>query len=219
MGIETPLPESVVRQRMVSEQLVARGISDPRVIDAFLKVERHLFVPEKERPRACEDFPLPIGEGQTISQPYMAALMTEQLKLRGHVRILEIGTGCGYQSAILAHLGCRVFSVEYRAGLAERAGKLLHELGYDSVRVRAGDGSLGWPEEAPFDRILVAAGAPGLPEPLVGQLGRGGRMVIPLGGEHTQMLTLVEKKDTGIETTDICECAFVPLRGAHGWKG
>jgi protein-L-isoaspartate(D-aspartate) O-methyltransferase len=206
------------RELMVEEQLRQRGITDSRVLATFLAVERHLFVPENLRAHAYCDFPVAIGEGQTISQPYIVALMTEKLVLGKGQKVLEIGSGSGYQSAILAELGCSVYSIEYLRALADRARLLLAQLGYVSVSVKNADGTLGWPEEAPFNRILVAAACPDIPDPLLEQLARGGTMVLPLGGQHTQVLTLVEKKDSGIDTADICECSFVPLKGKYGWK-
>jgi len=206
------------RQRMVADQLVARGIRDKRVLAAFSKVPRHLFVPEDQRPHSYEDHPCPIGAGQTISQPYIVALMTERLQLKPEAKVLEIGTGSGYQTAILAELAVRVYSVERFPDLAQEAGKILTELGCTGVEIRVGDGTNGWSEAAPFDGIVVAAAAPLLPEPLLNQLAEGGRMVIPIGSPKNQVLTLVTRSGGRIQAVDICPCAFVPLIGAHGWK-
>jgi len=204
---------------MVREQLLARGIQDERVEEAFLKVPRHLFVPENSRKDAYADFPVPIGEAQTISQPYMVALMTQLLELKGHERVLEIGTGSGYQAAILAELVKQVYSIERIAGLAQKAELLLRELGYRNISVAAGDGTLGMPEEAPFDAVIITAAAPQIPAPLVAQLKDSGRLVAPLGQEQaSQVLTLCRKQGTRLESRSICGCVFVPLRGAYGWK-
>ena len=173
---------------MVSEQLQRRGILDPRVLRAVGKVPRHLFVDEALVGRAYGDHPLPIGDGQTISQPYMVALMTEALELHGHERVLEIGTGCGYQTAVLAEVCGKVFSVERLKSLADRAARRLDSLGYYNVLVRVADGSLGWKEEAPFDAILVAAAAPTVPQALVDQLAPKGRLIVPVGDAYTQSL-------------------------------
>jgi len=211
--------DSFARQRaeMVAAQLAARGIRDRRVLAAFRKVPRHLFVPEEAQVHACEDRPLPIGHEQTISQPYMVALMTERLALAGGEKTLEIGTGSGYQTAILAEMGARVFSIERVPQLAERAARVLKNLGCD-VRVRSGDGTLGWPEHSPFDRIIVTAGAPAVPPPLVEQLGDRGILVIPVGDSFSQMLNIVRKKDGKVTTEEDMACIFVKLIGEHGWK-
>jgi protein-L-isoaspartate(D-aspartate) O-methyltransferase len=205
------------REKMVNGQLARRGLKDPHVLTAFAAVPRHLFVPEECRPAAYEDRPLPIGHSQTISQPYIVALMTDLLKLRGEERVLEIGTGSGYQAAILARLTAEVHSVEYIPELATRAKKILKELGIDNVHVHIGDGSLGWPEAAPYGGILVAAAAPGASKAFLQQLEEGGRLVIPVGGKGTQNLEVWERKGgifkSRIETT----VAFVPLRGKQGW--
>ncbi len=206
------------RQRMVADQLVARGIRDKRVLAAFSKVPRHLFVPEDQRPHSYEDHPCSIGAGQTISQPYIVALMTEQLQLKPGSKVLEIGTGSGYQTAILAELASRVYSIERFPDLADRAAKVLSELGCANLEIRVGDGTNGWSEQAPFDNILAAAAAPVLPEPLLLQLADGGRMVIPIGSQKDQVLTLVTRTGGRIQAFDVCPCAFVPLIGAHGWK-
>lgn len=206
------------RQRMVAEQLVARGIKDERVLAAMRKVPRHLFVEEALQERAYGDHALPIGEKQTISQPYMVALMTEALALTGVERILEIGTGSGYQTTLLAELAARVYSIERVKSLSAKAWKILEELGYHNVIIRLADGTYGWKDEAPFDAILVAAGAPDIPAVLIDQLKVGGRMVIPVGERTAQILKKVVKEEKGIVTTPLTPCLFVPLLGAGGWK-
>ncbi len=213
MGIEF----EAARIRMVELQLKRRGISDPRVLQAFLAVPRHEFVPERHRGQAYRDTPLPIGEGQTISQPYMVASMTQAAGIEPGHRVLEIGTGSGYQAAILAEMGASVFSVDRIASLAETARRVLDRLGYP-VSIRVGDGTLGWPEEAPFDRILVTAGAPRLPEPLPKQLLEGGRLIIPLEDGYSQVLQIVSRTPDGFEQKRGERCTFVPLIGRHGWR-
>jgi protein-L-isoaspartate(D-aspartate) O-methyltransferase len=214
---ENPGAYSLPRERMVSEQIQRRGIVDPRILRAFGKVPRHLFVDEALVGRAYGDHPLPIGEGQTISQPYMVALMTEALELHGHERVLEIGTGCGYQTAILAELSGKVFSVERLKGLADRATSRLDSLGYYNVLVRVADGSLGWKEEAPFDAIVVAAAAPIIPSALVEQLAPKGRLIIPVGDAYAQSLRKGVREDTGMRWADLGGCVFVKLVGQQGW--
>ena len=206
------------RLRMVEEQLVRRGVTDARVLDALRKVPRHLFVEEALRDRAYGDHPLPIGEEQTISQPYIVALMTQLLELSERDKVLEIGTGSGYQTAVLAELARRVCSIERLPRLAERARALLAELGYANVWVRVGSGTLGWPDEAPFDRILVTAGGPSVPPPLFQQLTEGGRLVLPLGDPVNQTLTLVEKVRGEMKTQEHGECKFVKLVGKYAWE-
>lgn len=203
---------------MVEEQIISRGIRDLRVIEAMKKVPRHLFVEEALQSQAYSDHPLPIGEKQTISQPYMVALMTEALELKGKERVLEIGGGSGYQTAILAELSERVFSIERIRSLAIRARQLLYELGYYNVEIKIFDGTLGWPEEAPFDAILVTAGAPDIPGPLVDQLSIGGRLVIPVGDEYAQDLFRVRKTKEGMVREDLGGCRFVKLIGRYGWE-
>jgi protein-L-isoaspartate(D-aspartate) O-methyltransferase len=209
---------ALLRKRMVQEQLIPRGIKDPKVLDAFYKVERHKFVPENLIASAYEDFPLAIGEGQTISQPYIVALMSECLDLRGEEKVLEIGTGSGYQTAILAQLCQLVYSIERIESLARRAKNLLEELGYLNIKIMTGDGTLGWPKEAPFDRIIVTAASPRVPQPLIDQLKDPGKLILPLGDTFSQVLTVVEKKKGKIHSTEICGCVFVSLLGEHGWK-
>lgn len=205
-----------LRKKMVEEQIIARGIKDKRVIKAFYKVERHLFVPPHIRESSYGDFPLPIGEGQTISQPYMVALMTECLRLKGDEKVLEIGTGSGYQTAILAELSKEVYSIERIESLANRAKQILEELGYKNINIYVGDGTLGLPEKAPYDRIIVTAAGSSVPPPLVEQLKEEGIMVIPLGGSFSQVLTILEKKKEGIVSEEVCGCVFVPLIGKYG---
>jgi len=209
---------AVLRKRMVQEQLVGRGIKDSRVLDAFEKVERHLFIPAEIRGSSYADFPVAIGEGQTISQPYIVALMTECLGLAGDEKVLEIGTGSGYQTAILALLAREVYSVERIDALAQRAGRLLDELGYANIKSKVSDGTLGWPEEAPFDRIMVTAASPHIPLPLTEQLKDNGKLILPLGDNFSQVLTLVEKDNGKLRSAQICPCVFVPLVGKFGWK-
>lgn len=203
---------------MVQEQLSARGIKDERVLAAMTRVPRHRFVEEGLWSQAYGDFPLPIGEGQTISQPYIVALMTQSLKLQPDDKVLEIGTGSGYQVAVVAEIARRVFSVERISAIAARARKILDELRYSNVLIKIGDGTAGWPEEAPFDAVIVTAGAPGIPEPLLGQLATGGRMVIPVGDMYSQELVKIVKTDEGYKKEDLGGCRFVKLVGAHGWK-
>jgi protein-L-isoaspartate(D-aspartate) O-methyltransferase len=202
---------------MVEEQLVRRGIADGRVLEAMRKVPRHRFVEEALRERAYGDHPLPIGDGQTISQPYMVAAMTQLLRLTGPEKVLEVGSGSGYQTAVLAELARRVCSIERLPGLAARARRILEELGYTNAVVRTGDGTYGWPDEAPFDRILVTAGAPAVPGPLVQQLAEGGRLVVPVGEAQSQTLHVVEKVDGQTRISTDCGCVFVKLVGRYGW--
>ncbi len=206
------------RHRMVEYQIRRRGIRDPRVLGAMERVPRHQFVAADLREHAYEDNPLSIGRGQTISQPYMVALMTESVVPRPDDRVLEVGTGSGYQTAILAELAREVYSVEKIPELAERAKGLLSRLGYENVWVRIGDGSTGWVEEAPFDVIVVTAGAPEIPAPLVEQLGVGGRLAIPVGSAYHQVLNIVRKERDGIRKVEGTGCVFVPLIGTFGWK-
>lgn len=198
---------------MVKEQIVTREIKDKRVIDAFLKVERHRFVPQDLINTAYGDFPLPIGEGQTISQPYIVALMTEELRLEGGERVLEIGTGSGYQAAILAQLCSQVYTIERITSLAKRAQILLKELNYNNIIVKLGNGTVGLSEEAPFDRIMVTAATQRTPPALIEQLKDGGRLLLPLGNSFSQVLTLVEKQANHLNSRSICNCVFVPLIG------
>lgn len=205
------------RRRMVQEQLEARGITDKRLLEAFRKVPRHLFVPQELQREAYEDHPIPIGCGQTVSQPYMVALMVQLLRLQGHERVLEIGAGSGYQLTILAELALEAYSVERLPELATHALRRLEQLGYLNVHLTSGNGSLGWPEHAPYDGIVVAAGAPTMPQPLIDQLGDGGRLVIPVGSHQAQTLTVVEKRGNELRVTEVTSCVFVPLIGEQGW--
>ena len=207
-----------LKAAMVAEQLIARNISESKVLEAFRKVPRHEFVPEDLRQSAYNDYPLPIGENQTISQPYMVALMTECLKLKGAEKVLEVGTGSGYQAAVLGEIAGEVYSVERFKDLADKASKVLNLLGYKNIHIRVGDGTLGWSEFAPYDGIVVTAGAPGIPESLVKQLKPEGRLIIPVDrGGFGQTLTLVERIGRTTRTSDICACTFVPLVGKEGW--
>ena len=211
---------AIARERMVADQLRARGITDPRVLTAMGRVPRHRFVEEALAARAYGDYPLPIGEKQTISQPYMVALMTQALELVGGERVLEVGTGSGYQTAILAELATKVYSVERIRSLADRARAILEELGYYNVLIRVGDGTLGWREEAPFDAVLVTAAAPEVPAPLVEHLKPDGRLVIPVGGSTAQVLKcLVKEPDGLIRESELVGCVFVKLVGEQGWQG
>jgi protein-L-isoaspartate(D-aspartate) O-methyltransferase len=206
------------RDRMVEEQLVRRGVTDPRVLEAMRRIPRHRFVEEALRDRAYGDHPLPIGENQTISQPYIVGIMTQLLDVRPTDKVLEVGTGSGYQTAVLAELARRVCSVERFLSLAARARRILEELGYTSAVVKTADGTYGWPDEAPFERIIVTAGAPAVPGPLFQQLAEGGRMVLPVGGSQSQVLHVVEKVDGRMRTVTDCDCTFVKLVGKYGWE-
>ncbi len=209
---------SILREEMVGDQILSRGIKDERIIRAFLNVPREEFVPEELRDLAYRDSPLSIGFEQTISQPYMVALMTEVLDPSPGEKILEIGTGSGYQSAILAYLGAKVFSIERVSQLAEKAKDALSKLGYQ-VKIKVGDGTTGWKEEAPFSGIIVTAGVDKVPPPLIEQLEIGGRIVIPLGNRFSQTLTKIEKLSQGrIREERICGCIFVPLIGKYGFS-
>jgi len=212
----------IARKKMVQEQIVARGVSDRRVIDAMLKIPRHIFVQEAFAMQAYSDSPLPIGEKQTISQPYIVALMTELLALTGTEKVLEIGTGSGYQTAILATLSDRVYSAERIRPLALRARKCLDSLKLFNVQLRINDNEgspIGWEEVAPFDAIIVTAGAPQIPGILIDQLAPGGRLVIPVGSDSEQQLIKITKNDNGeIESSVSVACRFVPLIGKQGWQ-
>ena len=206
------------RAEMIEKQLRRRGIKDEAVLAAMLAVPRHEFVPLELRPRAYEDAPLPIGSEQTISQPYIVAAMTAALHLQPHHHVLEIGTGCGYQAAVLSRLTKEVFTIERRPELAAAASEKLSQLGYSNVHVHCGDGSFGLPEFAPFDAILVAAAAPTVPKPLLAQLSDGGRMIVPVGDAENQELQLIEKRAQAFSTRMLEGCRFVPLVGFHGWQ-
>ncbi|MFZ5452892.1 MAG: protein-L-isoaspartate(D-aspartate) O-methyltransferase [Thermodesulfobacteriota bacterium] len=209
---------AAIRHRMVDTQIEARGIKDSRVLAAIRRVPRHRFVPLGLWDQAYNDYPLPIGEDQTISQPYIVALMTEALELKDTDRVLEIGTGSGYQAAILAELAGEVYSIDRLPSLAEQAQKVLTALGYKNLQVRVGDGTLGWPEACPFDAILVTAGTPQVPRPLVEQLALGGRLVIPVGDRFSQTLTRIRQTKEGVKYDYLGGCRFVRLIGAYGWK-
>jgi len=204
------------RKAMVFEQIEERGIKDKRVLEAMEKVPRHKFVPEKYRPFAYGDYPLPIGEGQTISQPYIVALMTECLALEGDERVLEVGTGSGYQAAILSELAKEVYTIEILEPLAKRADELVQKMGYGNVKVKCGDGYLGWEEYAPFDGIIVTCAPDHIPQPLIDQLAEGGRMVIPVGETHfPQVLKLIEKREGKVVVQNIVPVQFVPMIGTE----
>jgi protein-L-isoaspartate(D-aspartate) O-methyltransferase len=206
------------RVRMVEVQIIGRGVKDTRVLAAMRRIPRHEFLPEAIRGVAYADQALPIGEGQTMSQPYMVALMTELLELKGPERVLEIGTGSGYQAALLAELCEKVYTVERVKMLAAQARVVLDRLGYKNVAIKVYDGTYGWKEMAPFDAIIVTAGSPDVPSALVDQLKDGGRLVIPVGERHSQQLVRMIKTSKGIVTEKSIPCIFVPLIGAHGWK-
>jgi protein-L-isoaspartate(D-aspartate) O-methyltransferase len=203
---------------MIETQLIPRGIKDQRVLDAMRRLPRHLFAGEANLYNAYDDMALSIGEGQTISQPYMVAIMTELLELKGSEKVLEIGTGSGYQGAILAELANEVYSIERIAVLADRAVSTFRSLSYKNIHVRTGDGTLGWPEEAPFDRIIITAAAPKIPDPLLDQLGINGILIIPLGSRFSQTLLKIRKTEKGLIEEHHTPCVFVPLIGEHGWK-
>lgn len=209
-----------LRGLMVQDQLVGRGITDQRVLRAMERVPRELFVPEHLRVEAYDDHPLPIGYGQTISQPYIVALMAQALVLKGRERVLDIGTGSGYGAAVLACMALEVFSIEKIPELATQAERNLHNAGFSQVRVQCGDGSLGWPEAAPFDGICVAAGAPAVPDALQEQLSVGGRLVIPVGEEYggQRLLRITRRTDQRFDRKEYCDVRFVPLLGQEGWS-
>ena len=205
---------TLLRERMVTEQLASRDIKDKRVLNAFRIVQRHEFVPDSNTSSAYGDFPLPIGEGQTISQPYMVAIMVQLLELKGTEKVLEIGTGSGYQAAILAELAAEIYTIEYYPALAESASLRLKSLGYNNVHVKAGDGHLGWPQAAPFDAITIACAPEKLPGPLIEQLKTGGKLVVPIGPQHrAQTLTIYTKTDSGLVARYEGGCFFVPMLG------
>jgi protein-L-isoaspartate(D-aspartate) O-methyltransferase len=208
---------ATARSDMVARQIRARGIDSPRLLEAMGAVARHEFVPEAALASAYSDEPLPIGSGQTISQPFMVGLMTNALWLTGTERVLEIGGGCGYQAAVLSLLAGEVIVVELQPALACAARERLARLGYANVRVEEGDGSLGWAAGAPYDAILVSAAAPAIPPPLIEQLAEGGRLVVPVGGSDRQDLVRIVKRAGGLAQESLCACRFVPLLGRHGW--
>ena len=206
------------RERMVQEQLVSRGINDPRVLRSMAKVPRHLFVENESWDQAYEDHPLPIGANQTISQPYMVALMAEALELTGAERVLEVGTGSGYAAAVLSELCAEVFSVEVVEELALKARTILGSLGCRNVSVLVGDGTLGWEEQSPYDAVVISAAAPCIPRPLVEQLKIPGYLVFPMGEKELQSLVRIRKDRAGIREEYLGECHFVRLRGRYGWE-
>jgi protein-L-isoaspartate(D-aspartate) O-methyltransferase len=215
---ESAMDPVAARSRMIETQLRNRGIRDERVLEAFQRVPRHLFVEPAMQGSAYGDFALPIGHGQTISQPYMVALMTEALRPEPEDRILEIGTGSGYQAAILSRLVRTVFTVERIAALAQRAQKILADASIANVVQRVGDGTLGWKQFAPFDGIVVTAGAPRMPDGLREQIEVGGRLVIPVGAGSQQILRIIERTADGFREEESCLCSFVPLIGRKGWQ-
>jgi len=216
--METTLPFTSERFRMVAEQIERRGIRDARLLEALRTIPRHHFVPQDLRRDAYEDCPLPIGHGQTISQPYIVALMTELLCLEGTENVLEIGTGSGYQAAILACLAQTVHTVERIPELAQQAQRALAELGLENAHVHLGDGSQGWSQAAPYQGIIVTAAAPRAPQPILDQLADNGRLVIPVGSRFNQELELWSRSGEDFNLNRIIPVAFVPLRGAYGWK-
>jgi protein-L-isoaspartate(D-aspartate) O-methyltransferase len=210
---------SIARRLMVERQIIARGVRDRLVLDAMMQVPRHLFVEEALRGQAYSDYPLPIGEKQTISQPYMVAFMTEALRLKGGEKVLEIGTGSGYQAAVVAQIASRVFSVERITDLARRARRVLDSIGCKNINIRLNDGTCGWQEESPFDGIIVTAGAPNVPPLYLDQLEIGGRLVIPVGSRGSQTLKRITR--TGLQEfseENLLDCRFVPLIGKDGWQ-
>jgi len=207
-----------LRDFMVKTQLIPRGIKNERVLNAMKKVPRHLFIDESIQYMAYDDMALSIGEGQTISQPYMVAVMTELLELKGSEKVLEIGTGSGYQAAILAEIAKEVYTIERIALLANRVEERSHSLGYNNIHIKVGDGTLGWAEEAPFDRIIVTAGTPRIPNPLIEQLSEGGIIIVPVGDRFSQQLLKVRKSKGKLLEDYHTPCVFVPLIGEHGWK-
>lgn len=206
------------REKMVQEQIIGRGIKDARVIEAIRKIPRHSFVDAGIVNRSYDDGALPIGEKQTLSQPYMAARMTEALALAGAEKVLEVGTGSGYQTALLAELCFNVFSIERIRALARKARALLDRLDYHNIAIHVGDGTIGWSDHAPYDAIVVTAGAPAVPKPLLEQMAIGGRLVIPLGDEQSQLLTRITRGTAGFEEEQLGECRFVKLWGKYGWR-
>jgi protein-L-isoaspartate(D-aspartate) O-methyltransferase len=209
---------AALRKKMVNEQLEQRGITSGKVLDAMRKVERHLFVPVEYRNQAYEDYPLPIGAGQTISQPYIVAFMTEALDIKATERILEIGTGSGYQASILGELCREVYTIEIVPTLAEKSESLLRSLGYKNVNVKMGDGYLGWPEKAPFDVIIVTCSPSHVPQALQRQLKEGGRMIIPVGERYAQELVLLKKKNGKLTRHSRMQVQFVPMMDSTGKK-
>ena len=210
-------PFAAARHHMVEQQLRHRAITNERILAAFEHVPRHLFVSQRMQRAAYDDMPLPIGHNQTISQPFIVALMISVLDLSGDERVLEIGTGSGYQAALLGQLAAEVYTIELVPELGVEAAQLLGELGYDNVHVHIGDGTLGWAPAAPYAGIVAAAAAPDVPPPLLEQLADGGRLVLPVAADHEQLLKVLVKRATGFDERVIAPVAFVPMRGKHGW--
>lgn len=207
----------ISRKRMVAEQLIPGGVTDPRVLTAMAKIPRHLFLPDGMTAQAYSDHPMHIGDGQTISQPVIVGMMTQALELKGHEKVLDVGTGSGYQLAVLCELAREVYSIERIAKLSHRARRVLYDVGYVNFKLRIGDGTLGWPESAPFDGILAAAGSPDIPQAYLEQLADGGRLVMPVGGEEAQELIVVNRHGNSFEKRVISGCRFVKLIGQQGW--
>ncbi len=208
---------SGLRKKMIERHIIARGVNDKRVIKVMGSIPRHLFVDEALQDQAYNDNPLPIGEGQTISQPYIVALMVEALELKGNEKVLEIGTGSGYQTAILCSLSDKVYSIERCPSLASKARKILDKLNLYNALLRVADGTLGWKDEAPFDAIIVSASSPKIPEPLLKQLCPSGRLIIPIGDQMSQELIRIVSKEDGMEEENLTGCRFVKLIGDYGW--
>ncbi|WP_228723302.1 protein-L-isoaspartate(D-aspartate) O-methyltransferase [Desulfosediminicola flagellatus] len=209
---------TTARERMVQEQIIARGVSDPRTLSAMAEVPRHLFVDDAMRVRAYGDYPLPIASGQTISQPYIVAYMTQALALKGDERVLEVGTGSGYQAAVLSRISQQVFTVERINTLLAAARRIFDSLRYFNIVAKLDDGTLGWPENGPYDAIIVTAGGPEIPEPLIEQLADPGRLIIPVGDQNVQELQLLTKIDGEIRVENLASVRFVDLIGEHGWR-
>lgn len=216
MAMKDDMDYQRARERMVERQIARRGIDSPRVLEAFRSVPRHLFVPQNKREFAYSDGPLPIGRGQTISQPYIVAYMTEALDLQGEERVLEIGTGSGYQAAILGELAAEVYTVERHQDLAKTASQRLQDMGYENIHVIQGDGTEGLPEHAPFQGVIVTAAAPEVPRPLLEQLDEGGRLIMPVGSRGGQVLKLYQRREGDFSVKALSPVAFVPLIGEHG---
>ncbi|MFO7944777.1 MAG: protein-L-isoaspartate(D-aspartate) O-methyltransferase [Anaerolineales bacterium] len=216
MAMKGDMDYQKARERMVERQIARRGIDSPRVLEAFRSVPRHLFVPPNKREFAYSDGPLPIGKGQTISQPYIVAYMTEALELQGEERVLEIGTGSGYQAAILGELAAEVYTVERHQDLAKIASQRLQDMGYENIHVIQGDGTEGLPEHAPFQGVIVTAAAPEVPRPLLDQLDEGGRLIMPVGSRGGQVLKLYQRREDDFSVKALSPVAFVPLIGEHG---